>query len=134
MTRRKPGARRGCPDRHFGTDPHRYLLALSLSLQRTFGLSEQRAFWLVAAMVLGRKTGEKWCEPRRRPGVGNIPAGIEASYQRVMRIGGVTASFANYASTLRKKLHRTTNRASLRWLDMTGFGISAFLSTGIWLG
>jgi hypothetical protein len=85
-------------------------------------------------MVLGRKTGERWCEPRRKPGIGNIPAGIGASYHRVMQIGGITANFKNYASTLRKKLHRITNRASLRWLDLTGFGISAFLSTGIWLG
>ena len=127
MTKPKADAQRGRPDKNFWTDPNRYLLMLALVLQRLFGLSARQSFYFVAALVLGKKTDEAWREERHKRGVGYIAAGIESTYRRATRLGGTSADFRNFASTLRKKLRRIDDEATLRWLDLTAQGVGDFL-------
>jgi hypothetical protein len=132
-TPRKPGARRGRPAKQFFSDPHRYGLAIALAL-RQLGVSENAAFALVATVVLGRKVAERNAPARRKRGVGMIPAGRLASYERAWHLNGNTASFKGFRTTLRKKLRRLTDPEALLWLAATSHGIAAFLSTGYLLG
>jgi hypothetical protein len=121
---------RGRPDKDFWTDPDRYLMMLAVTLQRLFGMSVRQSFYLVAALVLGKKTNETWREDRHRRGVGFIRAGVERTYHRATRLGGTSADFRNYASTLRKKMRRIDDEAALRWLDLTAHGVGNFLVGG----
>jgi hypothetical protein len=132
-TPRKSGAQRGRPAKQFFSDPHRYGLAIALAL-RQLGVSENAAFALVATVVLGRKVAERNAPARRKRGVGTIPAGRLASYERAWHLNGNTASFKGFRTTLRKKLGRLTDPEALLWLAATSHGIAAFLSTGYLLG
>lgn len=133
MTGRKPGAKRGRPSKDFWHDPHRYSLAIALALQQ-FGISENIAFALVAALVLGRKIDEHNALPRRQRGIGTIPAGRLATYERAWHLNANSASFQGFRTTLRKKLGRLTDQKARLWLAATSRGISVFLSTGYLLG
>jgi hypothetical protein len=132
-TPRKSGAHRGRPAKHFFSDPHRYGLAIALALQQ-LDVSENGAFGLVSALVLGRKVAERDTPARRKRGFGTISAGRLASYERAWHLNGNTASFKGFRTTLRKKLRRLTDPEALLWLAATSRGIAAFLSTGYLLG
>jgi hypothetical protein len=133
VTPRKPGARRGRPPQDFWTDPHRYAIAIALGLQQ-LGQSERRSYDLVAALLLGKKIEERPAPARRKPGVGLIPAGRLATYDRVVRhILSPTASFRSFGSTLKKKARRISrddDREAQLWLAAMARGIAAFLQTG----
>jgi hypothetical protein len=133
-TPRKPGAKRGRPSKDFWIDPHRYSIAIALALQQ-LGISENGAFGLVSALVLGRKVDEQHAPARREPGVGMIPAGRLATYRRAWHLNSYTASLKGFRTTLRKKLRRIEDDPEARlWLAVTARGIAAFLSTGYLLG
>jgi hypothetical protein len=133
-TAKKPGAQRGRPPLDFAHDPHRYEIAIALGLQQ-LGLSENAAFGLVAALVLGRKTSEHDAPARIRPGVGMTPPGRQATYERAWHLNSTTASLAGFRTTLRKKLHRVEGDSeAMLWLKATARGIAAFVSTGYLLG
>jgi hypothetical protein len=140
VTPRQPNAKPGRPPpdfSRFARDPHRYPISLALGLQQ-FGLSERRSFDMVAAKLLGKKVEEHFASSRRRRGVGMVPAGRLATYDRVraQHITTTSASFRNFGSTLKKKARRIRrdDPTSQRWLDLTAHGIAAFLSSGYLLG
>src|SRR5229473_2935306 len=133
VTPRKPGAKRGRPPKDFGLDPHRYSLAIALALQQ-FGISENIAFGLVAALVLGRKIDEHDALPRRQCGIGMIPAGRLATYERAWHLNANSASFKGFRTTLKQKLHRIEEPKARFWLTANSRGITVFLSTGYLLG
>jgi hypothetical protein len=133
-TRRKPGARRGRPAKDFFADPHRYAIAIALALRR-LPMSENAAFGLVAAMVLGRKVDEHYAPARRKPGVGTVPAGLQAAYERAWHLNSNTASFVGFRTTLRTKLKRVERDPdAMLWLRANAHGIAAFLTTGYLIG
>jgi hypothetical protein len=134
MTARKPGATRGRPPQDFARDPHRYAIAIALALMQ-LGLSENAAFGLVASLVLGRKVAEHHAPARPRRGIGMVPPGRLATYERAWHLNSNTASLDGFRTTLRKKLHRIeSDPEAMLWLKATAHGIAAFLSTGYLLG
>jgi hypothetical protein len=129
-TAKKHSALRGRPPQDFARDPRRYAIAIALGLER-LGLSENAAFGLVAALVLGRKISEHQTPARPRRGVGTIPPGRQADYERAWHLNTTSASFKGFRTTLRKKLHRIEDDSeAMLWLAATARGIAAFLSTG----
>jgi hypothetical protein len=133
-TPRKPDAQRGRPPQDLARDPHRYTIAIALGLMQ-LDLSENAAFGLVAALVLGRKTSEHHAPARKKRGVGTVPAGLQAAYERAWHLNSITASFEGFRTTLRKKLDRIEDDSeAMLWLKVTAHGIAAFLSTGYLLG
>ena len=130
MTAKKPDSKRGRPPQDFFADPYRFNIAISVALMQ-LGKSENSAFANVSAVVLGRKVAEHDAPLRRKRGVGMIPPGRLTTYERAWHINGSTASFRGFRTTLRKKYGRIKrDRNAMLWLNATGYGIAAFLSTG----
>jgi hypothetical protein len=132
-TAKKPGAQRGRPPQDFARDPHRYAIAIALGLQQ-IGLNERQSFGLVAAFLLGKKVDEHLTLPRRKPGVGTMPGGRLAAYERAWHLNSISASFGSFRSTLKKKARRISDDAARLWLAANAQGIAVFLSTGYLLG
>jgi hypothetical protein len=133
-TPRQLNATRGRPPQDFFADPHRYAIAIALGLQQ-LGQSERRSFDLVAALLLGKKIEERPALPRRKPGVGLMPAGRLATYDRARTQHMITtsASFRSFGSTLKKKarrISRDNDHEAQLWLAAMARGIAAFLQTG----
>jgi hypothetical protein len=98
-------------------------------------ISENSAFGRVSALVLGRKVDERPAPARRKRGIGTIPPGRLATYERAWHLNSITANFAGFRTTLRKKLRRIKDDPeAMLWLNATAHGIAAFLSTGYLLG
>ncbi len=125
-TPRKPGARRGRPHKDFFADPDRLAVAFALAL-RTLGVSERTAFLTVSVLALGRKVSERPLASRRKRGVGLIPAGSLTIFERIQCVGATSASFSNFASTLRKKSRRVSDPRAVIWLTATQFEIASKL-------
>ena len=123
------GKSRGRPAKNFFSDPHRYNLAIALGLQR-LGLSENTAFALMGAMVLGRKIDEREVPARPKPGVGTVRAGRWATYERAWHLNSTSASFKGFRTTMRQKSHRIADPEAQIWLTAMAHGIAAFLRTG----
>jgi hypothetical protein len=129
-TPRKPNAKRGRPSKDFWIDPHRYAIAIAFAL-RQLNISEQQSCVLVATFLLGKKVDERLGPPRRKPGVGMIPVGRSATYERVQHLATTSASILNFASTLKKKARRAKGDPGARlWLAANATGIATFLHTG----
>jgi hypothetical protein len=125
-TPRKPGAKRGRQRTDFFADPDRFAVAFAFAL-RTLGVSENTAFLTVSVLTLGRQVGDRPATARRKRGVGVIPAGTMITFERIQRAGMVSASFANFASTLKKKSRRVSDPRAVIWLTATQFQIASKL-------
>jgi hypothetical protein len=125
-TPRKPGARRGRPHKDFFADPDRLAVAFALAL-RTLGVSERTAFLTASVLALGRKVSERPLASRRKRGIGLIPAGSLSIFERIQCVGATSASFSNFASTLRKKSRRVSDPRAVIWLTATQFEIASKL-------
>jgi hypothetical protein len=132
MTAPKPGAKRGRPAKEFRRDPDLSAVAIAMALQ-TFGLSERSAFLLLSTLVLGRKIGERAAPARRKRGVGQIGAGVLATYERVSRVAETSASILNYARNLKRKAHRAHPEAAA-WLAQAAAVIAAYLHSSVAAG
>jgi hypothetical protein len=110
-TPRKPDATRGRRPKDFERDPHRYPIAIALGLQQ-LGPSENAAFGVVASLVIGRKIDERPAPARRRRGVGAIPPGRLATYERAWHLNSNTAGLKGFRTTLRRSCtgSRTTRK------------------------
>jgi hypothetical protein len=134
VTPRQPNERRGRPPQDFWTDPHRYNIAIACALMQ-LGKSENGAFGSVSALVLGRKIDEQNAPARRKRGVGTVPPGRLATYERAWHLNSTTANFKGFRTTLINKFHRIEgDPKAMLWLRATAHGIAAFLSTGYLLG
>jgi hypothetical protein len=104
-TAKKPGVQRGRPLKSFLNDPDRHVVAFAMALQAC-GVSERTAFLATSALVLGQRIGEREMPARQKRGVGTIPGGKWVTYERIQAPGFTSASFKNFANTMKKKARR----------------------------
>jgi hypothetical protein len=112
MVTPRTGRPRGRPKKDFLRDPERFAIPFAIALMTAFDASENDAFTVAAAELLGTVINTKPVGPRSKRGRGALPAGILATYKRAFRRGGSAAHFAGKASTLRKKANKVCTQHS----------------------
>jgi hypothetical protein len=116
MISRKTGKPRGRPQLDFLQDPDRFAIALAFAF-RTLGNSENAAFLAVAALTFGSKVSAQEVAPRRKPGRGAIPGGLQVTYERPVYSGAATTTLAGRATSLRQKARRVgSDPKGMAWL------------------
>jgi hypothetical protein len=113
---------------NFMLHPSRCGCAVALALQ-TIGLSERIAFLLVAILALGQKVDEQEMPSRRKPGIGAISAGTQVTYEHVWRAGHSSATFAGFASSMRKRCNRAMqdDPEAAVWLRVVQANVAMFI-------
>ena len=103
MVTPRTGRPRGRPKKDFLRDPERFAIPCALALMTVFNASENDAFTVAAAWLLGTATNARPVGPRHKRGRGAMPAGTLVTYERAFCRGSSTVTFAGKAATLRKK-------------------------------
>ena len=104
MTTPKTGRPHGAPPKKFVSDPERYAISHADALM-ALGASENDAFKIAAAWVVGKPVAGQDIGPRRKRGRGAIPAGRLVTYER-NPLAERPATIEGKAATLRRKAER----------------------------
>jgi hypothetical protein len=111
MTTPKTSKPRGAPPKKLGNDPERYAIARATALM-ALGVSENAAFKISAAWLVGKPVAGQDVGPRRKRGRGAIPAGRLESYEQ-----GDRGLIESKVATLRKKRDRAESDPEAKaWL------------------
>jgi hypothetical protein len=102
------------PAQVFPGDPERFAIAFAHALM-AMGVSENSAFLIAAAQIVGKVSDVRMVEPRRKRHRGMVPAGMQVSYVRDNRLDAPTTEIPGKAATLRQKANRSMNPEEAEW-------------------